>query len=136
MTAEAEFIFPKAYALVLSRLLDTLDERAGPQMVRALLQETGRQIADEQHLSYDEFPARLDGAVRLLNQLGGLADVEEQNGALAIQCYSCPLETVVSRHPDLCKLTESLLTALVGIPIQEQCARDDRPRCRFAIARR
>jgi predicted ArsR family transcriptional regulator len=136
VTEEAESLFPKAYALVLGYLLDTLGDHVVPQQVRTLLREAGRRVAAERpvpHDAIDAFPMRLDGAVQLLNDLGGLAEVEEHEGTLAIQCYSCPLARVVTRHPDLCTLTESLLTTLVGRPVQQRCARADRPRCRFDV---
>src|SRR5438034_548649 len=76
---------------------------------------------------------RLEAAVSVLNALGGLAELEQQNGNYVIQGYSCPLAAVVPGHPEICRLAESLLTELVGVPVQEQCDRNEKVRCRFVV---
>jgi predicted ArsR family transcriptional regulator len=70
----------------------------------------------------------------VLNELGGLAELEERNGAFVIQGYSCPLSAVSSDHPEVCRMAATLLTDLAGVPIHEHCARSERPRCCFQVA--
>ena len=78
--------------------------------------------------------ARLEAGVALLNDMGGLAELEEQGDAVLIRGYSCPLTAVVPGHPGVCRMTESLLTELTGVPIQEHCDRGEKPRCCFEAA--
>jgi predicted ArsR family transcriptional regulator len=39
----------------------------------------------------------------VLDELGGLAELEEEDGTLVIRVYSCPLTTVTSDHPEVCR---------------------------------
>jgi predicted ArsR family transcriptional regulator len=133
--AGADQLFPKAYEPVLRKLLDLLDERMMSEEMISLLQEAGIRIAADQRVPRDDFDARLGAAVRLFNDLGGLADVEEQQDTVILRGYSCPLAAEVTAHPEVCKLTEACLAQVVGQPVQEQCERGERPRCCFAIAR-
>ena len=133
LTPAAEELFSKAYDPVLRQLLDELNERMTAEEVEALLRATGRRLVAQWPIPQGELHARLETAVSVLNALGGLAELEQQNGAYVIQGYSCPLAAVVPGHPEICRLAESLLTELVGVPVQEQCDRNEKVRCRFVV---
>ena len=134
LTPEAEELFPKAYESVLSRLLNVLAVQLGPQQSEALLRSVGRRIAEGQSVPADEVRGRLEVAVGVLNKLGGLAELEEHNGAFVIRGYSCPLAGVAPNHPEVCQMAETLLTELAGVPVYERCDRGERPRCCFEVA--
>lgn len=134
LTPEAEALFPKAYGPVLRQLLNVMVERLGPEETEVLLRTVGRRIADERTVPVDGSSTRLERAVGVLNELGGLAELEERDGAFVIRGYSCPLTGVVPGHPEVCRLAEALLTELAGVPIHEHCDRGDNPRCCFEVA--
>ena len=75
--------------------------------------------------------ARLEAAVDVLNELGGLAELDERDGSVIIRDYSCPLTAVVPAHPEVCRMVEALITELAGVPVHEHCDRGERPRCCF-----
>ena len=131
---EAEDLFPKAYELVLRRLLDVLSERRGEEKAEALLRAVGRRLAEEREVPVDDARARLDAAVDVLNELGGLAELEESDGGFVIRGYSCPLAGVTPDHPEVCRMAETLISELAGVPARERCDRGERPRCCFEIA--
>jgi predicted ArsR family transcriptional regulator len=135
LTPDAERLFPKAYGPVLHQLLDVLSEHMPPEELEELLRRVGHRIAAGHTPSTGDLPARLEVAVDVLNELGGLAELEERDDAFVIRGYSCPLAAAVPGHPAVCSLAETLLTDLVGVPIQECCDRGERPRCRFEVAR-
>ena len=85
LTPKAEDLFTKAYEPTLRRLLDVLAERIGPEDTEALLRAVGRGLAEGKTVSTDGTRARLEAAVAVLNELGGLAHLEERDGALVIQ---------------------------------------------------
>ena len=134
LTPEAEDLFPKAYESVLEELLSVLAERLGPEESEALLRAVGRRMAEGQAVPTDGVRARLEAGAAVLNELGGLAELEERDGVLVIRGYSCPLTAVTPDHPEVCRLAETLLTELVGVPIQEHCDRGTKPRCCFKVA--
>ena len=134
LTLEAEDLFPKAYEPALGRLLDVLVERLGLEESEALLRTVGRRLAESKTVPTDGTRARLEAAADALNELGGLAELEEQDGALFIRGYSCPLAAVTPDHPEVCCLAEALVAEVAGVPVHERCDRSERPRCCFEVA--
>ncbi len=91
-------------------------------------------MADERDVPSDGISTRLEAAVGVLNELGGLAELEERDGITLIRGYSCPLAAVVTDRPEVCRLAEALLAELVGAPVRERCNRgDENPRCCFEV---
>jgi hypothetical protein len=37
-------------------------------------------------------------------------------------------------HPGVCRMAETLITELVGVPVHEHCERGESPRCRLEVA--
>jgi len=134
LTQEAEDLFPKAYEPALRRLLDVLSERLGPEESEALLRSVGRRLAGEHSVRTNDALARLESAVEIFNELGGLAELEERDGAVVIRGYSCPLAGVTPDRPEVCRMAETLITELAGVPVYERCDRGERPRCCFEVA--
>ncbi|MDP9350397.1 MAG: helix-turn-helix domain-containing protein [Chloroflexota bacterium] len=134
LTPEADRLFPKPYAPVLGQLLDVLGERMGQEQLEELMRSVGRRLAPESGEDSDDPSARLEAAVAFLNELGGLAELDEQDGVPVIRGYSCPLAAVTPGRPEVCELAEALLCELTGLPVQECCDRGQAPRCRFELA--
>src|SRR5687767_14740237 len=134
LTEEAEDLFPKAYEPALRRLLEVLSERLGSGESEALLRSVGHRLAEEHSTRADGTHARLESAVEVLNELGGLAELEEHNGAVFIRGYSCPLAGVTPDHPEVCRMAEALVAEVAGVSVREHCDRGERPRCCFEIA--
>jgi predicted ArsR family transcriptional regulator len=134
LTEEAEELFPKAYAAVLGWLVDVLAERLGSEESEALLRSVGRRLAEEHSTRADGAHARLESAVEVLNELGGLVELEEHDGGFVIRGYSCPLAGVTPEHPEVCRMAETLIAELAGVPVHERCDRVERPRCCFEVA--
>jgi predicted ArsR family transcriptional regulator len=134
LTQEGENLFPKAYEPALRRLLDILSERLGSEESEALLKSVGRRLAEEHSVRTNDAHARLESAVEIFNELGGLAELQERDGTLVIRGYSCPLAGVTLDHPEVCRMAETLITELAGVPVYEHCDRGERPRCCFEVA--
>jgi predicted ArsR family transcriptional regulator len=134
LTQEAEDLFPKAYEPVLRGLLDVLSNQLEPKESEAILRSVGRRLAEEHSTRADGAHARLEAAVNVLNELGGLAEFEERDGAVVIRGYSCPLAGITPDQPGACRMAETLIAELAGVPVRERCDRSERPRCCFEIA--
>ena len=133
LSPDAEQLFPKAYGPVLRQLLEVLSEEMTTDEVEALMRRTGLRLAEQQHIQSGDLESRLQMAVNVLNELGGLAELEQRNGAYYIQGYSCPLAAVVPGHPEVCRLAETLLTELVGQPLKKCCDGNEPARCCFSV---
>ena len=134
LTLEAEDLFPKAYEPALRLLLDVLSERLGLEESEALLRSVGRRLVEGKALPTRGTRARLEAAAGVLNELGGLAELEEQDGTLVIRGYSCPLAAVTPDHPEVCRMAEELVAEVAGVQVHERCDRSERPRCCFEVA--
>jgi predicted ArsR family transcriptional regulator len=132
LTPDAERFFPKAYGALLHLMLDALGERLPPDEVDDLLRDVGHRLAEGQAKPTGDLRTRVEGAVELLGELGGLATVEEQDGGFVIAGRSCPLAAAVEGHPETCLLAETLLADVIGAPVCQVCD-SDIPRCRFEI---
>jgi predicted ArsR family transcriptional regulator len=134
LTPSAEYLFPKSYGQLLDQLLNVLGERKPVDDVDTLLREVGRRIAAQWTIPPGELRIRLGAAVEVLNELGGLMERETEGDTLCILGYRCPFAAVVREHPEVCDLAETLLSELVGVPIQEQCGRTGSVPCRFVVS--
>ena len=74
-----------------------------------------------------------EAAVAVLNELGGIAELEERNGDLVIRGYGCPLAAVTPDHPEACRMVETLIAELTGVSVRERCERGGKPRCCFEV---
>ncbi len=133
LTPEADQLFPKAYVQVLNQLLEVLNAHMVPAEVEKLMRIVGRRIAAQWSIQGSDLHTRLELAVNVINELGGLGELEQRDGTYYIRGYSCPLAAAVPGHPQVCHLIETLLTELVGVPVQEQCERGETSRCCFVI---
>jgi predicted ArsR family transcriptional regulator len=134
-TAHAEELFPKPYAQVLSELLTALEARESEEELTAVVREIGIRLGSGQRSRATRPKQRLAHAAAVLNELGGMAEVvEEEGGALRLQGYGCPLGAVTADHPLACQLAEALVSEVAGVAVEECCERGERPRCAFRIA--
>ena len=133
LAPEAENLFPKSYGQVLNELLQVLEERVNKAELEEMLRIVGRRIAAKWNIPEGDLRVRLEAAVEVLNEMGGMAELEQENDTYCIRSYSCPLAAAVPGHPEVCSLGGTLLTELVGVPIHEQCECGERPQCRFVV---
>jgi predicted ArsR family transcriptional regulator len=133
LTEAAEAGFATAYEPVLRQLLSVLVDDLGSQQTDAIVRRAGRELAQGFPPAHGDARQRAEAALNVLGELGGLAELEETDGAFTIRGFSCPLTGVVVDHPDACRLVEALLTEYTGLQVCERCDRSERPRCQFEV---
>lgn len=133
---DAEPLFSRAYAPVLSAVLDELAEQLPAERTEELMRAVGRRLASRVgRAPSGDLTVRVEAAVALLNSLGGAAQMDRRGDVLVIRgCGGCPLSSATASRPELCRALESLLSEYVGAQVQECCDRGDRPRCHFEIS--
>jgi predicted ArsR family transcriptional regulator len=102
----------------------------------ATMREVGRELMQGHRLGGGDLRQRVAGASALLNELGGLTEVEEENGSYLIRSHGCPLAAATANHPEVCNALESMLSVFVGSQVNTCCDRYDRVRCCFEIPSR
>jgi predicted ArsR family transcriptional regulator len=135
LAPEAENLFPKSYGQVLNELLQVLDERMSKEELNETLHAVGRRVASLRDIPEGDPRVRLQAAVDVLNEMGGMAELEEdEEGRYTICSFSCPLAAIVPAHPEACSLAETLVAEIAGAPAKEMCEHGEHPRCRFRIS--
>jgi predicted ArsR family transcriptional regulator len=133
LAAEAEIRFSRAYAPVLTALLDELSARMPTAETEALLLEAGSRLASAVPAHSAGLEQRVREAAALLNQLGGDITVEQEGGTLRIRGSGCPLSATVARRPEACRAVQGLLSEVIGLPVVSCCERQPKPRCCFTV---
>lgn len=135
VTAQAELLFSRAYVPILTQLLHVLARRMSPPEFDALIREVGRGAMAGRVLPRGSMRERVANASSLLNDLGGLTEVDEDGGFYVIRSHGCPLAAATADHPEVCNVLESLLSEFVGTQVAKCCDRYNRERCCFEVAR-
>ncbi len=135
LTQEAEQLFPKAYSPVLRSLLDSLSASLSSAQLVEVIQCAGQRLAAQWSVPPGEFRARLRSALDIFNQLGGLTELEELPESYIIKSASCPLAAIAPDHPEVCRLTQTFLSSLIGVPVEEHCQRGQAASCLFILAK-
>jgi predicted ArsR family transcriptional regulator len=134
LAPEADHLFPHAHLPVLRELLSVLAEEMNHARLEELLHAVGRRMAARLPPSGESLQARLNTALALLNELGGLAELEEAGDHFLIRGYSCPLAQVVPDHPAVCDLVATMLAEILHVPVTEHCTCGPPARCCFQVA--
>jgi predicted ArsR family transcriptional regulator len=136
VTTQAELLFSRAYVPILTQLVHVLAHRMSAGEFDSIMREVGRgAMADRAVPRGGTLRERVGRASSLLNDLGGLSEVEEEDGLYVIRSFGCPLAAATALHPEVCNALESLLSEFVGTPVTKCCDRYDRERCCFEIER-
>ncbi len=136
LTADADRLFPDAYRLLFARLLERIEVRLPEREVEEMLQEMGEMLAVELvDRPRNSLRERAQQSLDVLESMGGLAELHENEDAYLIQGFSCPLSATVSEHPEVCKLAQALLGEILQAPVAEICDRSDPPKCAFRITK-
>lgn len=133
---EAEPAFSHAYVPLLQSLLAALADDLPSERLERLMRDVGRRMAATLPQPHGNVRQRVALAAELLEELGGVAEVTENAGAVRITGQGCPLSAVVGGRPEVCLAVTSLLAELTGAEVTECCEHGERQRCGFQIALR
>ena len=133
LSRDADLLYSHAYVPVLTELLHVLSSRLGTDEFDALLREVGGRLMAGHARPTGDARQRADAASGLLNSLGGLARVEQQDGTLVIRSDGCPLAAATQQYPEACNAMESLLSEFTGLRVMKCCDREERLRCCFEL---
>ena len=78
--------------------------------------------------------SRVQTALKVLEAIGGAAEVEKHGDKFVIQASGCPLAAAVAVHPEVCRLAETLVAEIVKAPVRNTAIAMVVPSCRFEIS--
>ncbi len=135
LTAEAESLFPKAYAFLASELVRELRERLGEEALASAVRAIGLRAGQGAGVRGADAAERLGGALALLESFGADVEVVAEGEATQVRGHSCPLSELVAEEPRTCEFLEGFLEGALGTPVQQHCEHGPRPHCRFEVRR-
>lgn len=134
LTVEARHLFPKPYDSLFNRLLEALKGKVNSATLNEVLTDTGRRLALVNAKKPEgDLSARLDATVQTLGELGGAAQIVNEDSQTKIKSESCPFADVAAEHPEVCRIAESMIGEMIGVPVRETCDRSSSPKCCFVI---
>src|SRR5262249_33253318 len=113
LTRAGEEFFPKAYALVLAKLVEEIVRTEGRERAIQLLRAVGAQAAAGARQA-SSTKQRLEAAAGVFRDLGADMEVQQVADGWRLQSYGCPLSAVTSGHAEMCELGRALVEAVVG----------------------
>jgi predicted ArsR family transcriptional regulator len=135
LTAKAEHLFPKVYGLILSHLLDVLKERVSARKLDEMVCAVGHRLAPGYRpgVRAGRPQDRIDQAIAVLRELGGFCERITEDGKAVLRCFDCPVAVAVVGHPEVCRLVETVLADVLGVPVHQRCQTGPSPQCYFEI---
>ncbi len=130
---QVEVRLSRAYAPVLTALVDELVKDLPQDRAESLLRRAGAQLAAAIARPGGTLETRARQAVALLNELGADAALEPDGAGFRIRGCGCPLSAAVSRRPETCRAVQSLLSEVVGVSLVKCCEYEPGPRCCFVV---
>ena len=133
LAAEAETRLSRAYAPVLTALVEELSSTLPVPEAEALMRKAGSRLGAAWPARSTDLEERVREAAALLNELGGDMTIEQEPGGMRLRGSGCPLAATVSRRPEACRALQGLLAEVIGAPVLLCCEREPRPRCCFTV---
>jgi predicted ArsR family transcriptional regulator len=132
----ARELFPRPYGLLFNKLLAALRSTLSPSAMIDRFREVGSGIGKENKIEEDAaLDQKIERALAAIESLGGAATHVSSNGKTVVSSESCPFAEAVAEHPEVCKITESMIAEIVGSEVTEHCDRTSAPKCRFQVER-
>lgn len=134
VTVETELLLSRAYIPILTQLLHVLAARVPGNEFDAIMREVGRGLMTGRTMPHGTLGERVLAASALLNDLGGMTEVDKEGSHFVIRGHGCPLAAATAEYPEACNALESLLSEFVGQPVAKCCDRYDRQGCCFEVS--
>ena len=134
LSAAARDLFPRPYGILFNRLLSSLKGALSRAAFVKSLRDVGSSIgAENKQNGSSTKDERIQNALTAIESLGGSAQAEKENGHTVIRSSGCPFSEAVEEHPEVCKVTESMLAEILDAEVEEICDRTASPKCRFVV---
>ncbi|MFX1513678.1 MAG: helix-turn-helix transcriptional regulator [Promethearchaeota archaeon] len=138
--------FPKRYDELSLLLLDELEKSYGREETVKLLKNVGKGIAMEIAEDLTDMPEdiqsdvflkqKLQHLVQILKTYGKFPELHETESSFELKNYNCFVYKLSKANPLICKVDETMMSALIGHEVtKEQCIRDGDNCCSYRISK-
>ena len=130
----SEDTFSQAYKPLIGSIVEVLEKEVPLARRKKIFAKAGEEMAVKAGLPGDgDINRNVELAVNVLNSLGALAEVEEQDGQMVLSSFSCPVATSVRADTETCNLVSAFLSKATSCEVMAQCKRQGNLVCQFVI---
>lgn len=121
-----------AYKPLLQVLLQTINEKLSAKEKRNLLVQAGKNMSDASGCTPSgDLKADIETSLAAVNSLGAQAELVEEDGIKKVQCFSCPIASLVHAEPMACQLVAAFFSRSTGRQVTIQCEHRETVVCGF-----
>jgi predicted ArsR family transcriptional regulator len=139
LTDRGDEMFPKGYHSLAADILDEIRSLDGDAKVETILHNRAQRHAQgiAHRLIGKDLRSRVEEMVRILNEVGALAEFEEKDGVFFVREHNCLMYKVATRYPQLCDSEMWLLAQVLDVDVvTRQCFAKGDSACFYELRER
>jgi len=136
LTDAAHRYFPNKYHVLVARLLDELKSTLPADQVEAIIDNVGATTAARYNTTRinGTLEERLQDLIGILGEEGFMAEINRVDGSLVLTELNCPYLYVGQRHPEVCRIDNTLIQKVLGMDVEQQtCILHGDTSCVFSL---
>ncbi len=136
LTPEADAFFPHNYQKLAQLSMEVLKRVLSPEDMKTVMQELAEYTLRQAPSDLDDLPPkeRLAAAIDFLNREGYMAFCECHGEQIILHTCHCPYKELVSSHPEICHMDDTLVRRLTGMTPQRLThILNGEPRCTYRL---
>lgn len=120
LTEAAQRFFPNKYHVLAERLFDELKASLAPNQVEGMVDRLAANVASRYGtLPHGTLEERLKYLVEILGEEGFVAEVQRVGNNIVLTELNCPYMYVGQRHPEVCRIDNTLIRSVLGVEVQQ-----------------
>jgi DeoR family suf operon transcriptional repressor len=122
LSADGEGLFPRRYEQTLTEMLERIATRAGRDAAIEIFRDHYADLARQLTTELAGVPAerRLTEVVRVMSELGYMAEWQAEAGAFSLSEHNCAIRAVAERFPEVCAAEEDFLQTVLGAAVERR----------------
>jgi len=130
-TAALLLLFASNQKMVVPAIWQAIEEVGGEELTDRVLRRVSALVAEQysRRITATRPKDRLREMAKILNEEGGLVEVEDEKGGLILHKRSCAFISMYEPKRSVCRVDEEMLSAVVGHPVRRVACRHDGAAC-------
>lgn len=122
LSPQGEALFPRAYEVTLTGLLERLSEQQGRDAAVGMFVEHYETLSRRLNVELEGVtPARrLEAVARVMSDAGYMAEWNERGGKFHLAEHNCALRAVAERFPEVCAAEERFLSRVLAASVERR----------------
>lgn len=120
LTAKAEELFPRNYENLARAVLDEIKSSLDTREINVVFEGVANRMLTDapRPIAGESVEARLDRAVKFLNEKGYVARWERCPEGIVVHTCNCPFDGIADQHRELCAVDLTLVSTVMGLTLR------------------